>query len=165
MVVKPRPVILTKLDIHGKVEKVDKIEVLDFNIRHTIDPGNYLLFFEQDKIFTIDTLLRKIKLKQNKQLKKVYPKFSPDYKTGIYQMFLSSETGGIFFTDATFEQFIPVNVIGKYDKIFQVSQLEPIHNNPHFSIQTDEEVMRFIIKKTHIIFTGLDIMVGDIWFC
>ena len=148
MVVKPRPVVLKKLDVNGKVKDVNTIKILDFNIRHIIDPENCLLFFEQDKIFTIDTLLRKIKLKKNKQLKKLYPKFSPDYKTGIYQMFQSSETGGIFFVDATFEQFIPVNVIGKYDKIFQVSQLEPIHNNPHFAIQTDEEVMRFIIKKS-----------------
>jgi hypothetical protein len=142
----PKTIALRMLDSYGNIVKTNNIGVVDKYPDSEIDHNGVMIILEQGQLWQIDTLLRKKKYKKNGQLSRLDIHFSNNYKTGDYYLFSSYETGGIVFGDAAFNQFIPIDVVFKRDRILQVCKLEPFDGNPQFAIQSGEELTHFIIK-------------------
>nr|NQU94257.1 histidine kinase [Bacteroidota bacterium] len=143
-VIKPRNILLKKLSRQGHTELENEISIKDLDIKMNLLNENQFLIFEQDQIYTIDTLLQKHKFIKNKNLNKLTPHFSHLYKSGAYYVFSSKATNQCYFGDHGFNHIVPINA---NKSISSISQCDSINGNPHFAVQTGNELTHFIVKK------------------
>lgn len=144
---KKRKIILRQLDQNGAVSQSNVIELVSNTIQYILDKQNRLQIFEQDRIWTIDTLLRKMEYKRCKEIAKLIPRISHNNNTGDYFLFYSLETYEYFFVHNSFNYIIPLKIVRSKNPIFLVSQLENHKGNEQFVIQSGRDLTWLVIIK------------------